>query len=387
MRQWIRFPRRDGADRQDFHPRKSLANGAFEHEIGREGFSGPSAHLVHRHPPTGWSAFEGQLRPRAYDLNKLSDGPSCPLIARRLMYNAATEIRFWRLDDKMTSLSRNADGDLLIFVHAGKGDLFCEFGHMTYGEGDYLLLPRGTAWRLEAASLSEFILIEATGDYFRLPGPDLAGPQAAFDPECLVRPKIDDAFLDQQDENSWDILIKRNGKVSTLTYPYNPLDAVSCHGDLSAVRLNWRDIRPLGSFDHNIPAAAHATFVAKRIEISTFVPRSLEAEPGDPNLAYFHSNADFDEFIFYHQGEFASRDNIVPGMTTFHPSGFPHGPHPRAYAAAQKGRRRQTNEVALLVDSRDMLVVDETMPAGVEDKGYANSWKKWDEIVEMPEMA
>ena len=40
------------------------------------------------------------------------------------------------------------DGDELLFVHAGRGDLFCDYDHLTDEAGDYILIPRGTMWRL-----------------------------------------------------------------------------------------------------------------------------------------------------------------------------------------------------------------------------------------------
>ena len=52
----------------------------------------------------------------------------------------------------MDHLVRNGDGDELLFVHAGAGDLFCDFGHLSYRDGDYIVLPRGTMWRIETSS-------------------------------------------------------------------------------------------------------------------------------------------------------------------------------------------------------------------------------------------
>ena len=46
MKKWISFPR-------------------------SEGFFGPATHMYHAHPPTGWSAWEGDLRPRAFDTTKI----------------------------------------------------------------------------------------------------------------------------------------------------------------------------------------------------------------------------------------------------------------------------------------------------------------------------
>ena len=124
--------------------------------------------------------------------------------------------------------------------------------------------------------------------------------------------------------------VKRRDQISTVTYPFNPLDAVGWHGDLAPVRLNVKDIRPLASHRVHLPPSAHTTFVAERFVVGTFVPRPFETDPGAIKVPFFHNNDDYDEVIFYHAGDFFSRDNIKPGMMTFHPSGFTHGPHPKA---------------------------------------------------------
>src|SRR6478752_1549161 len=53
-----------------------LPQGTFEEEHGRKGFYGKSAHLYHTHPPTGWTRFEGKLRPHLFDLNRLTPSDS-----------------------------------------------------------------------------------------------------------------------------------------------------------------------------------------------------------------------------------------------------------------------------------------------------------------------
>ena len=155
----------------------------------------------------------------------------------------------------------------------------------------------------------------------------------------LDAPKIDDKFKAQQDERRWQVEIKRRNAISTVTYDFNPLDAVGWHGDLSAVRINWRDFRPLMSHRYHLPPSAHTTFVASRFVVCTFVPRPFETDPGAMKVPFFHNNDDYDEVIFYHQGNFFSRDNIHPGMLTFHPCGFTHGPHPKALGRMFKQTR------------------------------------------------
>ena len=79
---------------------------------------------------------------------------------------AACRVRFWRLAHSMTRLARNADGDDLLFVHAGEARLYCDFGHLAVRAGDYVMLPRGTMWRLEVAAPVDVLLIESTNRVF-----------------------------------------------------------------------------------------------------------------------------------------------------------------------------------------------------------------------------
>jgi homogentisate 1,2-dioxygenase len=59
---------------------------------------------------------------------------------------------------------------------------------------------------------------------------------------------------------------------------------------------------------------------------------------------------------------------------TLHPSGITHGPHPKAAAAGKAAARKETDEVALMIDTRDALEVSEELQA-VEWAGYVDSWK------------
>jgi homogentisate 1,2-dioxygenase len=372
MKRWISFPRREGVASRQAHT--NLPPGTFEREFGKEGFFGPVTQMYHAHPPTGWTDWDGPLRPRAFDLNKLPGPHASPWDAATLLQNDQVKMRFWRLDAAMDHLARNGDGDELLFVHDGAGELFCDFGHLSITEGDYVILPRGTMWRIEPTTPLAILLIESTNDSYRLPERGLAGQQAIFDPGQLVTPAIDDAFTVQQDEREWRVVIKRLGRLTTVTFPYNPLDAIGWQGDLAPVRLNWRDIRPLMSHRFHLPPSAHTTFLASRFVVCTFVPRPLESDPDALRVPFFHSNNDYDEVIFYHRGSFFSRDNIGPGMVTWHPCGFPHGPHPKALQAGQRHARNDTDEVAVMLDARDALELA-PLPEGVEWPGYVDSWR------------
>ena len=61
-------------------------------------------------------------------------------------------------------------------------------------------------------------------------------------------------------------------------------------------------------------------------------------------------------------------------MVTFHPNGFTHGPHPKAFAAGAKAAKTMTDEVAVMIDARDPL---DMMPGAeaTEVATYAQSWQ------------
>ena len=372
MKNYISVARVEGRASRQAHV--DLPEGTYERELGREGFFGPASMMYHRHPPTGWVDWQGPLRPRAFDLNRLAGRQDSPWAATPILANAHTKMRFWRTEGAMPRLARNGDGDELLFVHRGAGRLFCDYGHLEIGEGDYVVLPRGTMWRTEFDGTADLLLIEATNDTYRLPDKGIVGRHAIFDPAILDTPKIDEAFRAQQTDDRWQLEIRRRGAVSTVTYPYNPLDAVGWQGDLTPVRLNWRDIRPLMSHRAHLPPSAHTTWLASRFIVCTFVPRPFETDPGALKVPFFHNNDDFDEVLFYHQGNFFSRDNIDAGMVTFHPSGFTHGPHPKALQNMLQQPKPMTDEVAVMIDTRDALDVA-ALPEGVENKDYVNSWR------------
>ena len=118
MHKWITFPHREGVCSKQAHadfPEEAI----YEREAGRSGFFGPAAHFHHQHAPTGWSEWEGDLRPRAFDFNLVETASQIsPWAVPHLLHNANCKIRVWRMDEKMDFLVRNADGDELLFLLA-----------------------------------------------------------------------------------------------------------------------------------------------------------------------------------------------------------------------------------------------------------------------------
>ena len=382
MKNFINIPKMEGNSSRQAHA--DLPNGTFEREMSKEGFFGPSAHIYHKNPPTGWIDWDGPLRPRAFNLNNLTQNADCPWNSVELLFNENCRIAMWRASKSMKHLVRNADGDQLLFIHSGSGELYSDFGRFEIIAGDYVLLPRGTMWRVQFGSPIDILLIESTNAGFSLPDKGIVGTHAFFDPAMLDTPLIDKKFLDQQTavgaSERWQVRIKRKNNISTVTYPYNPLDAVGWHGSLMPVKINVKEFRPLMSHRYHLPPSAHTTFVSERFVVCTFCPRPFEKDPGALKVPFFHNNDDYDEVLFYHAGDFFSRDNIDAGMMTFHPAGFTHGPHPKALNNMLKPKKAETDEYALMIDTRDGLTVAD-LPNNIEDDSYLFSWLDQDEEI------
>lgn len=352
-----------------------VPDGTVEEEYARNGFFGRYAHLYREHAPVGWTRIEGPLRPRLYDL---APAPAGDYLASRMpiLANADCKVFVAAIREAMPYLFRNADADELLFVHAGGGRLETDFGPLAYEPGDYLVIPRGTAYRLAPTSATQLLIVETAGE-LSVPERGMLGQHALFDPAVLAVPSPEErsqlaAGLGGSRPGEWRLVIQRQGALTSVFYPHCPLDAVGWKGTLTVWRLNVRDIRPVSSDRYHLPPSAHTTFVASNVAICTFAPRPLEN--GDPRalkVPFYHSNIDFDEVLFYHAGEFFSRDGIRPGMLTFHPQGIHHGP--QAGAAQRAPTAQRTEEIAVMIDARRPL--DVCAPATAYE--IVDYWKSW----------
>jgi len=258
-----------------------------------------------------------------------------------VLRNSDVEIFTQQLEAAPSHWFRNADADELYFVHAGDGELDTDFGRLRYRTGDYLLIPRGTVYRMEPASRTWLLGMQAFSE-FRFPDRGMIGQHALFDPAVLRTPEPDAARIHEQlhtvkSGEEFELQVLRMGEITRVFYPTPPITTMGWKGTLSVLALNVDDIRPISSDRYHLPPSAHTTFLADGFVVCSFLPRPLEnGDPGAMKVPFYHSNIDFDEVLFYHAGDFFSRKGIAPGMLTFHPLGIHHGPQPGAEERTSK---------------------------------------------------
>lgn len=348
-----------------------LPAGTFEEEHGRQGFFGRVSHLYRSHAPTGWTRIQGPLQPRAYDLNKAlgmaADGP------KPFLGNADVCLSIFAPTQALPHFSRNSDGDEAWFIHAGQGTVETDYGPLRYRKGDYVIIPRGTTYRFYPEGPGQFYLLIESMSELTIPDRGQLGRNAFFDPGVIEYPQARPSGAPATDGAEWQIVIKREGELTSVFYPHNPLDVVGWKGDLFPWRLNVADIRPIVSPRYHLPPSVHTTLLGDGFVLCTFAPRP--AETGDPKamrVPFFHTNIEYDEVIFYHEGDFFSRSGIAPGMLTFHPHGIHHGPHPSALA--NQMQKEFLQEYAVMIDARSALK-PLGLAASAELAAYKDSWK------------
>ncbi len=359
----------------------ALPEGTVEEEHGRQGFFGPVSHLYRRRPPTGWTNIEGPLRPHAYDFARAMpwderDERGMPV---KLLYNNDVAVYVSKRRKPMPFYFRNADGDEVYFVHQGSGVVETDYGNLPYERGDYIYIPRATSYRIVPDETEQFFLLIESYSEIAPPTREmkgLLGDHALFDKSAITIPVLPEEY-DERKGIEHELRIKRGGQYTSFYYNYNPLNVAGWKGDLYPWKLNVRDIRPVMSHRVHLPPPAHSTFVMQNAVICTFLPRPLEEDQDCLKVPFFHSNCDYDEIIFYHDGDFFSRDNIDAGMVTLHPYGIQHGPHPKALKNMDKVER--TNETAVMIDTYNGLQWTEEAEA-LENEEY---WASWDEYTKL----
>lgn len=352
-------------------PHVQVPGGLYEEEHGRQGFFGRVSHLYHRHPPTGWLRIEGPLQPHAYQVARLKGAEEFnPQI---FLFNSDVMLGISKGSVPMTVFNRNGDGDEVRFIHEGEGVLETDYGDLSYRKGDYLVIPRGTTYRFVPSKPTVQLYIESATE-IGLPDRGMLGRHAQFDPMVMRTPCLPPAERTSgaNAQGEFELRIKREGASTRVFYPWNPMNAEGWKGDLSPWALNVDDIRPIVSPRYHLPPSVHTTFLARNFVICSFLPRPLESEEGAMKVPFYHRNIDYDEVLFYHAGNFFSREGIEAGAVTWHPQGIHHGPHPNAEKNAAS--KTVTEEIAVMVDTYRPLQATEHAQS-VEWKEYAMSWR------------
>lgn len=360
----------------------------YEHVITTEGFDRAYSILYHRKPPTRVKAVElvREWAPRAagpaplrhHHLKSAAlERKGDPYTGRvPIFFNADITCHRCRPATAMAQgyeFYRNGQSDDIIFVWRGGGWLESNFGRLRYRQDDYIVIPRGTIYRLvpDEVTQEDYLILESAHPV-RIPArylhPEgqirLGAPYSERDFHGPSELAVSD------DEGDFAVLLKDRARLTRVVLASHPFDVVGWDGYLYPFTFNANDFEPITGTVH-LPPPIHQTFEIKGYVVCTFAPRWLDHHPEAIKVPWAHDNTEADEVLFYVRGNFGSRKGIEPGSFTLHPQGIPHGPHPGTTLASRNVQR--TEELAVMFDTQYPLQLTAEALA-LDDPNYPLSW-------------
>ena len=365
----------------------------YEELMGEEGFSSDSSLLYHRHIPSAVRAY------RVWDLGDQSLVPNHPRIPRhqcthklgaggapgrgagagRRLLLGNDDVRLaYVAADAVSPYYRNAIGDECLYIEDGRARVETVFGDLEVGDGDYVIVPRATTYRIVPHGVVRIYAIEAASHI----GParhylSKRGQLLEHAPYCERDFRLPDG-PEPVDGEDIEVHIKHRGPggvVGTVhTLPHHPFDVVGWDGCLYPYVFNIRDFEPITGRVHQ-PPPVHQVFEGNNFVICNFVPRKVDYHPLAVPVPYYHSNVDSDEVMFYCGGDYEARkgSGIGQGSISLHPGGHPHGPQPGAMERSIGVDF--FDELAVMVDTFRPLRLGEAARAS-DDGTYAYSWEQ-----------
>jgi homogentisate 1,2-dioxygenase len=358
-----------------------------EQLFSTEGFSSDYSLLYHCHPPTEIIKTEApkniapkiadseMLKHRSFEGFRIKPQKDYLESRKTILTNNDCQISLAAPEESLMSyFFKNADADELIFVHEGSGVVKTMYGNLSFGYGDYLIIPRGTIYQIDFADAHNRLFMVESFSPIRFPKKYLSkyGQLLEHSPfvERDMRPPKDLITIDQKGD--FLIKTKKRGMLYGIHYGHHPFDVVGWDGCCYPFAFSIHDFEPITGRVHQ-PPPVHQTFEGSNYVVCSFCPRLFDYHPLAIPAPYNHSNIDSDELIYYVDGDFMSRKNVTRGMLTLHPGGIPHGPHPGAVEKSIGAK--ETKELAVMVDTFHQLMITEEA-LQIENPDYIMSWSE-----------
>lgn len=362
-------------------------SGDLYHEelVGTQGFSGVSSLVYHLYPPTivkdkrtPWSvapeiAISENLQALSFHGFDLPPGKDYIDSRTPLFVNSDLTVGLAAPTEKtMTPFFKNADADEILFIHQGEGVLQTMYGDVEFEYGDYLVIPRGTVYKLAFRTSENRILYIESYSPVRFPAryKNQSGQLLEHSPFCERDVHFPQQLTTYDETGDFEVWIKKQNRIYPYIYGTHPFDVIGWDGFHYPYSISIFDFEPLTGRIH-MPPPIHQHFEGDQFVICSFVPRLYDYHPDAIPAPYHHSNIDSDEILYYVDGDFMSRNNIKKGQLTLHPGGIPHGPHPGAIERSIG--KKETAELAVMIDPfRPVQITKAALQ--IEVKDYFKSW-------------
>ena len=357
----------------------------YEQLFGTIGFDGMYSNMYHVHRPTQVKSIANQysIAPKVAKANNMQSykffgfqvNPADDYMESRKVILTNSDCNIILAAPRQSTedyFYKNTDADELIFVHKGTGKLRTQFGNLDFGYGDYLLIPRGTIYKVEFDDADNrlFIVESYRPIYTPKRYRNWFGQLLEHSPYCERDIRKPEALETHDESGDFLIKIKKADEIFDMVYATHPFDVVGYDGFNFPYAFSIHDFEPITGRVHQ-PPPVHQTFETDAFVVCSFVPRLYDYHPLSIPAPYNHSNIDSDEVLYYVDGDFMSRNDIEPGHISLHPAGIPHGPHPGAMERSIG--KTETKELAVMVDTfKPLKITEEALK--IADEDYFRSW-------------
>jgi len=365
--------------------RKSDGSLYSEQLFSTEGFSNDYSLLYHTYAPTlivrcddpidvnPIIAEEKMLKHRSFEGFNVQPCADFLQSRKAVLVNADCHIVLASPEKSMVDyFYKNADADEMIFVHEGSGVVKTCYGELSFGYGDYIVLPRGTIYQIHFNDSKNRLFIVESFHPMRYPKRYTSkhGQLMEHAPFCERDIRGPEKLITHDEKGDFVIKTKKKGLLYGIHYGTHPFDVIGWDGCCYPFVFSIHDFEPITGRVHQ-PPPVHQTFETDAFVVCSFVPRLYDYHPESIPAPYNHSNIDSDELIYYVDGDFMSRKHVTRGMITLHPAGIPHGPHPGAVERSIGAKEKKG--LAVMVDTFRPLQLT-TTALDIENQGYVMSW-------------
>ena len=306
-----------------------------KHHYGRRVQWGTNTVLYRKSHPMSWKRVTGNYQNWEIDTAEIvpSDAESPYGEPEKLFYSEDLTLWFSRRKESMPYFFRNCDADELHLMSRGTMIYETDFGNITVGEREFLLIPKGITYRALLSGSQETlrIIYESGPEIFVVPTEMVdhiyGKGRPPLKPECLQRPELPRGA---GPEGEFEVRVKYRGafadslgEVSSIIYDFYPLDVEIIEGEEPVIKFSIEDIEKLGSTPVAFMAAAYLDNKNNRAW-------TLHLSGSGSGVAPVHRNPDGDELRYTSSGP-------KLGNFQFTPQGVDHGSG-RGYTKKERNR-------------------------------------------------
>ena len=212
-----------------------------EQLFSTEGFSNDYSLLYHVHPPTQITktekpvnvapqiAEERMLSHRSFEGFNIKPEKDYLDSRKPVLVNSDVHIVLAAPQKSTTEyFFKNADADEMIFVHEGSGVLKTLYGEISFGYGDYLVVPRGTIYQVHFNDENNRLFIVESFSPIRFPKRYLSkyGQLLEHSPFCERDIRPPQNLQTFQEKGDFMVKTKKKGVQYNIHYANHPFDVV-----------------------------------------------------------------------------------------------------------------------------------------------------------------